>query len=37
MSIYEFILMLSGALLWTAVGCLGMMWLIHTYLGDKDE
>jgi hypothetical protein len=37
MSIYEFILMLSGALLWTAVVCLGGMWLIHTYLGDKDE
>jgi hypothetical protein len=37
MNIAEFILMLSGALLWTAVGCLGAMWIIYTYLGDRDE
>jgi hypothetical protein len=37
MSFYEFILMLSGAALWTAGVCLGVMWLIHTYLGDRDE
>lgn len=37
MTISEFILMVSGALFWTAAVCVGVMWLIHMYLGDKDD
>lgn len=35
MNVAEFILMVSGALLWTAIVCLGVMWMIKA-LGDDE-
>jgi hypothetical protein len=30
----SFVLMLSGALLWTAVLCAVVMWFVHKYMGE---
>ena len=34
MKYYEFILMLSGALFWTAIVCTAIAWWVNTHLGD---
>lgn len=31
---FEFVLMISGALFWTAIVCVGLAWFAHKYLGD---
>lgn len=36
MSIYEFILMLSGALLWTGMVCAALAWWVAKSLGDDE-